>query len=274
MRQHGGRHQRGVLELHAVMDLIALAQPAQDADGVFHGRLADVHRLEAPFERGVLFDVLLILVERRGADGVQLAARQHRLEHVRRVHRAFRRAGADHGVELVDEQDDLPARIDHLLEHGLQAILEFAAVLRAGDQRSHVERHDLFVLEALGHVAADDALGQAFDDGGLADAGFADQDGVVLGAARQHLDDAADFFVAADHRIELALARELGQVAAVLLQRLVLAFGILIGDALAAAHRRQRLQDPVSRDAARLEQFQRTALCRSRRAGPAAGARC
>ena len=62
-------------------------------------------------------------------------------------------------------------------------------------------------FEALGHVAADDALRETFDDRGLADAGFADQHRVVLGAAREHLDDAADLFVAADDRVELALRR-------------------------------------------------------------------
>ena len=65
------------------------------------------------------------------------------------------------------------------------------------------------VLQTFRHVAADDPLGQAFDDGRLADTGLADQHGVVLGAARQHLDDAADLLVAADHRIELALRGEL-----------------------------------------------------------------
>ena len=72
-----------------------------------------------------------------------------------------------------------------------------------------------------GHVAADDALRQPFDDGRLADAGLADEHRVVLRAARQHLDHAADFFVAADHRIELALAGELGQIAPVAGERLV-----------------------------------------------------
>ena len=60
-------------------------------------------------------------------------------------------------------------------------------------------------LQALGHVALDDAVGQALDDGRLADAGLADEDRVVLGAARQHLDDPADLLVAADDRVELAL---------------------------------------------------------------------
>ena len=82
-------------------------------------------------------------------------------------------------------------------------------------------------FEPLGHVAADDALRQPLDDGRLADARLADQHRVVLGAAREHLDDAADLFVAADDRIELALTRELGQVAAVFFERLVGGFGVL-----------------------------------------------
>ena len=62
-------------------------------------------------------------------------------------------------------------------------------------------------FERIGHLAVDDALRQAFDDRRLADARLADQHRVVLGAPLQHLDGAADLVVAADHRVELALAR-------------------------------------------------------------------
>ena len=137
------------------------------------------------------------------------------LSMLRGVHRAFGRAGADDGVQLVDEEDDLPLGVGDFLQDRLQPLLELAAVLRAGDERAHVERDDLLVLQPFGHVLPDDALREPFDDGGLADAGLADEHRVVLGAARQHLDHAADLLVAADDRIELALARELGQVAAV-----------------------------------------------------------
>ena len=102
-----------------------------------------------------------------------------------------------------------PSADGDLVEHGLQPLLELAAILRAGDQRAHVERQQLLVLQALRHVAVDDAQRQALDDGGLADAGLADQHRVVLGAARQHLDGAADLLVAADHRVELAVAGRL-----------------------------------------------------------------
>ena len=108
MGQYRRRHECRVLDADAMMNLVALAKPAQDADGVFDGRLVDHHRLEPPLERCVFFDVLAVLVERRGADRVKLAAREHRLQHVRRVHRSFRRPGAHDGVQLVDEEDDLP----------------------------------------------------------------------------------------------------------------------------------------------------------------------
>ena len=74
-------------------------------------RLADEDLLEAALERGVLLDPLAVLVERGRADHPQLAAGQHRLEHVAGVHRGVAAgAGADDGVQLVDEGDDLAAR--------------------------------------------------------------------------------------------------------------------------------------------------------------------
>ena len=122
----------------------------------------------------------------------------------------------------------------------LQPLLELAAVLRAGEQQRHVEDEDALVLQRIGHLAGDDALRQAFDDRRLADARLADQHRVVLGAPLQHLDRAPDLVVAADHRVELAVAGALGQVDRVLLQRLALAFGLGAVDLLAAAHRLDR----------------------------------
>ena len=192
-----------------MVQLVLLLEPAQDRDRVLDRRLADEHRLEAPLQRGVLLDILAVFVERGRADAVQLAARERRLEQVDGVHRAFGLARADQRVHLVDEQDDVALGGLHLVEHGLQPLLELAAIFRAGDQRAHVERHQRAVLEAVGHVAVGDAQREALGDRGLADAGLADQHRVVLGAAGEDLDRAADLLVAADDRVELAVARRL-----------------------------------------------------------------
>ena len=66
----------------------------------------DQHRLEAALQGGILLDVLAVFVQRGGADAVQFAAGQHRLQHVAGIHRPFGLAGADDGVQLVDEEDD------------------------------------------------------------------------------------------------------------------------------------------------------------------------
>ena len=217
------------------MLLVFVLQAAQDRDGVLHARLGHEHRLEAPRQRGVFLDMLLVFVERGGADAVQFAARQRRLEQIGGVHRAVGLAGADQRMHLVDEQNDAAVRGGDLLQHGLQPLLEFAAIFGAGDHRAEIEREQLLVLQAFRHVAIDDAQRQTFDDRGLADAGLADQHRIVLGPARQHLDGAADFLVAADHRIELAVARGLREIAGIFLQRVigVLGRGEVRGAALA-----------------------------------------
>ena len=191
----------------AVVRLVAVAETLQDLDRVRDRRLLDLDRLEAALERGVLLEVLAVLVERGGADRLQLTAREHRLEDRRGVDRALGRARTDERVQLVDEQDDVAARAD-LLQHLLEALLEVAAVARARDERAEVEGVELLALQRLGDVAADDVGGEALDDRGLADAGLTDQHRVVLRAARQHLHDPLDLLLATDDGIELLVARE------------------------------------------------------------------
>ena len=202
-----------------MVGLVAVAEAAQDLHGVLDRRLVDLDLLEAALERRVALEVLAVLVERRGADRLELAARQRRLQDRGRVDRALGRARADEVVELVDEQDDVAALAD-LLHDLLQPLLELTAVLRAGDEGGQVKGVDLLVLEQLGHLVGRDPLGQALDDGGLADAGLADQHGVVLRAAGEDLHHALDLVHAADDRVELALGGELRQVAAELVEQL------------------------------------------------------
>ena len=255
VRQDGRGDQRRVLDADAVVHLVALLEPPQDGDGVFHRRLADQHGLEAPLQSRVLLHVLAVFVERGRAYHPQLAAGEHGLEHVGSVHRALGAARADDGVHLVDEGDDLAFGIGDLLQDRLEALLELAPVFRSRDHGADIEGHDPLVLEPLRHVARDDPLGQPLGDGRLAHARLADEDGVVLRPAAEHLDDAADLVVTPDDRVELAPAGQLGEVAAEPLQRLVLLLGVRVLGPLRAAQFLEHLKDGVAGDPVALEQI-------------------
>jgi len=151
-------------------------------------------------------------------------------------------------MQLVDEQDDLARRVLDLLEDRLQALLKLASILCPGNKGTEIQADDALVLEILRNVPACDPLGQPLDDRGLADPGLADEDGIVLRPAAQNLDDAPHLFVPADHRIELALAGQRGQVAPVPLERLVGRLGSRAGHPLAASDLLQSLINAVPRD--------------------------
>ena len=181
--------------------------------------LLDLDDLEPPGEGGVLLEVLLVLGPGGGGDGAQLAAGQGRLEQVGGVALAGLAAGADHGVGLVDEEDDRAGRGLDLGDDLLEPVLELALDAGAGLEQAEVERAEDDVLERRGDVALGDPQGQALDDGRLADAGLAGEDRVVLAAADQDVDHLADLGLAADDRVDLPLPGPLGEVDRELVER-------------------------------------------------------
>ena len=112
-----------------------------------------------------------------------------------------------------------------LLDDLFQPLLEVAAIAGAGQQRPHVEAVDGGAFQHLRNLVVDDLAGQAFGDGGLADAGVADQQGVVLGPAAQDLDGPLDLGVTADQGIDLAVARLFIEVDAIGFQCLTAGLG-------------------------------------------------
>ena len=208
------------------MRFIPPFQAAQDGNRVFNGWLINIDGHEAAGQSRVAFDIFTILVQRRRAETVQLAPRESRLDQVGRIHRAICFAGADQGVHFVNEQHNAAFGLFDFFQHRFQTLLELAAKFRTGNQGAHVEREQALVFQAFRDVAIDDAQGQAFGNRCLADARFANQDRIILGPAGQDLDGAANFLIAANHWIQFAGARILGQVARIFLQGLIAFFGI------------------------------------------------
>ena len=264
VRQRGCRDDRRVGDLDLVMHLVALLQAAQDRYRVLDRRLVDQHLLETTLERRVLLDVLAVLVERGGAHAVQLAAGERRLEHVAGIHRPVGLAGTDHRVQLIDEEDDLPFLLGEFVEDAFHALLEVAPIFRSGNERAHVEGQDALAAQSFRHLAIDDAKRQALDDGGLADAGLADQHRVVLGAPLQDLDSAPDLVITTDDGVEFARFGTGGQVDGVLVQRAARLLGIRVGDLFAGAHFIDRLVGRGARGAAVLQRLRELALALER----------
>ena len=132
-------------------------------------------------------------------------------------------AGADQGVGFVDEQDDRLLGTLHVFDHLAQALLELALHARPGLQQADVEGAQFDVLQRRRDVAGDDAQGEAFHHRGLADAGLAGEDRVVLPAAHEDVHQLADLLVTPDDGVELAAAGLLGEVHGKALERLLLA---------------------------------------------------
>ena len=237
------------------MDFVSFPEAAKDRNRVFDAGLMDHYGLEAPFKSRILLDVLAVLVKRRSADAVQLAAGQKRLQQVAGVHGAFGLAGANDGMQFVDEENDLSFGGGYFFKDRLEPFFELATELSAGDEGAHVECDDLLFLNPFGDVAADDAVGKTFGNGRFADAGFADEHRVILGAAREDLNDPADLFIAADDRVKLVELGKLRQVTAVLFERFVGGLGILRRHSLGAANFFKGGLNAGAREAELSEQF-------------------
>ena len=201
-----------------MMAFVARAETLQDLDRFLDVGLVDGDLLQAARERAVLLDVLVVLVRRRSHQP-ELSGCQDGLDQRGEVHGAAgRRAGADRRMDLVDEQD----RHRPLAERGddrLEAFLEVAAEAGAGQQGRGVERKHFGALEHLGDVVLQQARGEPLREGRLADAGVADEDGVVLAAPAQDLERALELRQAADERVQRAVPGARRQVDRICVER-------------------------------------------------------
>ncbi len=108
--QIGRGDQRLIRDADRVVRFVAVTQTLEDVDGERHARLVHLDRLETSLERGILLEVLAVLVDRRRTHGLQFAPRQHRLEDGGGVDGALGGTGTDQRVDLVDEENDVAAR--------------------------------------------------------------------------------------------------------------------------------------------------------------------
>ena len=194
------------------MGLVAGEHPAEDLHRLRHRGLPHHHRGEAPLQRRVGLEEATELLVGGGPDAGKLTPGQRALEFVGRILGTLPGGpGADQGVDLVEEEHHPSRGAPHLLLEAVEPLGERPAEGRAGEEvRGRQLDHDAPPqLPRRG----EQPLGDAFHDGGLADARLTHQAGVVGPALPQDVQHLVHLPGPSHHRIQTALMGEGGEVA-------------------------------------------------------------
>ena len=194
---------RVIRDRDAVVQLIALLHPPENLDAVINGRLRDGHLLKTPVQCRVFLNGAPIILRGRGGNTAQITPRQRRLEKAAGICTVA--VTVDHRVQFINKQHHSRFRITDLLQHLTQALLKLTTELGTGDQRPRIEGHKPQTLKRFRHLTSHHALSQQFGNRRFSHTRSTDQHRVVLAAARQHLDQAADLGIPAHHWIQLAV---------------------------------------------------------------------
>ena len=169
------------------------------------------HFLEPTLQRAVFLYRVSVLVERGGTYALYRSSCQSRLHDVGSIHAPRCTSGSDHGVYLVDENNDVRILLQ-FFQQCTDAFLKLSAILGACHDGSHIEVYQSLVKQYGRCTVLRYHLCQTLHDGTFAHTGLSYQDRVVLLAAAENLCHAHDFFLASHYGVQLALGGCLGQV--------------------------------------------------------------
>ena len=230
LAQLGSSDQGSIGDLDLVVRLIAGTEATQHLNGILNRRLADKDRLKPPLQGGVLLDVLPVLVQGSGPDTLKLTTSEGRLEHIAGIDSSLSSSSADHGMHLVDKEDDFPLCFPDFIHHRFQAFLKFAAELAPRHQRPHIEGDHPLLPEGIRNVISHDLLRQTLRNSGLPYPSFTNDYRIILGAPGQDLYHPLNLVLSPDYRIKLAFSGEHSQVATIFFQSAVLALRPGVGN--------------------------------------------
>ena len=203
-----------------MMLLVARNNSLQNLQRLCFIRLLHLNRLETSLQCGIPLDILVILIDGRRTDHLNLASCKSRLQNVRGINGALCSAGSDQRVHLIHKQNNI-ARIPNLFDDALDAFLKFAAVFGACHHAGQIQRKKALSLHRSRNLSPDNLLGKSLYDGRFADAGLTDQAGIVLCPSGQNLNHPLHLRLASYHGIHGPALRLSGQIAAVHLQHIL-----------------------------------------------------
>ncbi|MNY52258.1 hypothetical protein D3C86_1879090 [compost metagenome] len=103
-------------------------------------------------------------------------------------------------MKLINEQDDI-AGLANFIHDLFETILEFTAVLRPCNNRTHIEGHDTFIFQRFRNFIVNDFLCKAFSNRCFTNPWLTNQHRIVLGSTAQYLNDTLNLLAAANYRV-------------------------------------------------------------------------
>ena len=243
-----------------MMNLVFFLQTAQNRDSVLYRRLRAVYLLESALQSRIFLDIFAVLVKRRRTDSTKLTTRQSRLQKIRCIHRAFRRASTNKRMKLINKKDNVSLALLDFVYYSLKTLLELAAELRASNKRAQIKRKKPFVFKAFRHITGNNSPRKPLNNRRLTNARLTNQNRVVFRTSRKNLHNTTNLFITPDNRVYLLLPGKSRKVAAILVQRAHRAFRVLIRNPLVSAHLFQSLHYGIPVNSMLFEHFPSTTL--------------
>ena len=200
---------------HMVELFVPVPDSLKDSQCLCPGGFIDVNPLKPSGQCHVFFKILAVLRPCRRSDDPHVSPGQRRLQHVSGIHGTICPAAAHHHVNLINEQDGIGIFLQgiHQARH---AVLKIPPEFGSGHQPGHIQCIDFQIFHGRRNLVHDDLLCQSFHHRRFPDAGFTDEERIVLGLLSQHLNNGIDFLFAADHGFKAHFSGFLCQIARVL----------------------------------------------------------
>ena len=123
-----------------MMRFVTVFQSTQNGNRIFHTGFFYHYFLKTTLQGFIFLKVLLVFIQRGGANGAKLSTGQGRLQNISSIHSTFTAATGTHqGMNLIDKQDDLPIAFGYFFYHIFQTLFKFTFILCTRNQLTHIE---------------------------------------------------------------------------------------------------------------------------------------
>ena len=178
--------------------LVSGLKLTEDVLRLVHTGFQNVYLLEASHQSFRLREMSVVFLVSGRANEADVSRLEIRLEHVRCIHGTFAGSTCSHeGMDFVYINNVRCTFLLDAVHDFLDALLEIATELRAGQQGTHIELIDLAVLQSVRNLLLFDEAYQSPYQSRLSYTRFAHMQRVVLVASAKHLYGSLQFFLAA-----------------------------------------------------------------------------